>query len=266
MRFAIGKIMILVAVIMITACGNLTEPSGFSFVTQNGVPTSTNIQSNVVTIKGNQFPSDITISDDSGGSNSQYSINGGAFTASNSTKALSPGNTLQLQQTSASTPNTTRVTTVTVGGFTTTFTTVTSTTGGGGSITDATGTVKISNLTATLSQGKTAVNVTVSATTNNTANNPRTVAFTLQAISSTGAVVAQYVVSSTSPAQIPAGSSSTVIFPASSAVTASLPSTTSTLPAGLPAAIDGNPPSTTAYWSKTISYWQIVPETLTFVQ
>lgn len=256
MRFAICKVTILAVVIMVTGCGNLYEPSGFSFVTQNGVPTDTVISSNVVTIKGNQFPAPITIS------NGEYSIDGGAFTAGQSSDTLKPGQTLQLQQTSASTNSTSNVTTVTVGGFTTTFTTVTGETGGTVTATDGTNTVTISKITASLSAANNVVSFSATATTNFTSTNTSTgtgstipVTFTLQAISNTGAVVYQ----ATTPTS------------GTGLVTISFGQLQSQLLTGtLPTTVSGNTtgylPTTTTYWNKTISYWQIVPTSFKIVQ
>jgi hypothetical protein len=252
MKFDFCKVAILVVVFIVAGCGNLYAPSGFSFVTQKNVPTNAVISSNVITVEGNQFPAPITIS------NGEYSINGGGFSAGQIGDQLTPGQTLQIQQTSASTPSTSNVTTVTVGGFTTTFTTITGVNGGTVTATDATGTVTISSVTGNLSQGKTAVDVSVNATTTNTSINTRTVAFTLQAISNIGTVVAQYIVSASAPSQILPGSTVSAIFPVGA--------TPATLPITVSNNTTGFLPTTTQYWAETISYWQIVPGSLTLVQ
>ena len=267
MKFDSCKTFLLAVVIMVAGCGNLAEPSGFSFTTQTGVPLSTNIQSNVVTIKGNQFPAPISFANLSSAAYSQYSLNGGAFTAGQSGDQLSPGNTLQLQQTTSSIPNATRTTTITVGGFTTTFTTVTSSTGGiATSLPDANGYVAvISNITASLSAANNVVHYTVTANTtlnqsvsssNSTVFSGSTIpaAFTLQAISNTGQVI--YSTNATQ-VQIPVGEQLFALF------AGTLPTTAS---GNLPTAVLGYPITTTNYWSGLISYWQILPGSLTLQQ
>jgi hypothetical protein len=250
--------LILAVVIFGAGCGNLTEPSSFSFATQTGVPLNTAISSNVVTIEGNQFAAPISFANLSSAAYSEYSLNGGGFTAGSSGDQLYPGNTLQLQQTTSSVPGATRVTTVTVGGFTTTFTTVTSSTGGAVTTTNANGdTVTISNITFSLSATNNVVKYSITATTDWT--NPSgvsgstiNVAFTLQAIANngSGAVFS----TNASQVQIQFGSQTVALF------SGSLPTTVS---GNLPTAVLGYPITTTNYWSGLISYWQIVPGTLT---
>ncbi len=265
MKFDICKTLIPAVVIMVAGCGNLTEPSGFSFATQTGVPLSTNIQSNVVTIKGNQFGAPIAFANLSSATYSQYSINGGAFTAGSTSDLLYPGNTLQLQQTTSSLAGATRITTITVGGFTTTFTTVASSTGGTVTATDANGdTVTISNIAASLSAANKVVHYSINATTSfdstNTSGvsgNTINVVFTLQAISNTGSVIY-----STNASQVPIpytgpGGQTVALF------SGSLPTTVS---GNLPNAVLGYPITTTNYWNSLISYWQIVPGSLTIQQ
>jgi hypothetical protein len=270
MKFDICKTLILAVVIMGTGCGNLTEPSSFSFATQTGVPLNTNIQSNVVTIEGNQFGAPIAFANLSSAAYSQYSINGGAFSGGSSSDLLRPGNTLQLQQTTAGTANTARTTTITVGGFTTTFTTVTSSSGGiATSPPDANGNiVTISNIVASLNAGTNIVNYIITANTSWTnPTNPSgisgstiPVAFTLQAISNTGQVIY-----STNASQVPIdfGEQSGMLLLPKTGSTASLPTTVS---GNLPNAVLGFPITTTNYWSALISYWQIVPGSLTLQQ
>jgi hypothetical protein len=263
MKLDICKTLIPAVVIMVAGCGNLAEPSGFSFATQTGVPPNTNIQSNVVTIKGNQFPASISFANASSAQYSQYSINGGAFTAGQSGDRLSPGNTLQLQQTTAGTKNTTRTTTITVGGLTTTFTTVTSSSGGTVSAgPNANGnTVTISSIAASLSAANNVVHYTITGDTNfsttNTSGisgNTIPVAFTLQAISNTGQLV--YSTNATQ-VQIPFGEQMVALL------SGSLPTIVS---GNLPTAVLGYPITTMNYWSGLISYWQIVPGSLTLQQ
>jgi len=265
MKFDFCKAVILAAIIVAAGCGNLTEPSSFSFATITGVPLNTSVQSNVVTIKGNQFGAPISFANVSSASYSRYSINGGAFTAGQTGDKLLPGQTLQLQQTTSPNKGTARTTTITVGGFTTTFTTVTSLTGGViTSPPDIYGnTVTISNVSATLSASENAVHYTITANTIVTvgdgANNPIAsgtastlpVAFTLQAVSNTGQVIY-----GTNATQIPISlgtQSGAGIF------TGTLPTTAS---GSLPNFINGFPITTTNYWSSLISYWQIQPGTL----
>lgn len=265
MKFDICKTLILAVVIMGAGCGNLTEPSSFSFATQTGVPLNTNIQSNVVTITGNQFGAPISFANLSSAAYSQFSINGGGFTAGSTSDLLYPGNTLQLQQTTAGIANTARTTTITVGGFTTTFTTVTSDTGGTVSAgPDANGnSVTISNVTATpLTANNNVVNFSINGTTifsttsaNITSGSTINVAFTLQAIANNGSGV----IYSTNASQvsIPFGQQTEVLF------SGTLPTTAS---GNLPNAINGYPITTTNYWNSLISYWQIVPGSLTIQQ
>ena len=260
MKFDICKTLILAVVIMGAGCGNLTEPSSFSFATLKNVPLSTNIQSNVVTIEGNQFGAPITFANASSASYSEININNAGFTGV-SGQLLYPGNTLQIQQTSSSVAASSRTTTITVGGFTTTFTTVTSATGGTVTYTDTAGNiVTISNIVASLSANNNVVTYSISGTTsctltNSSGNSASTinVTFTLQAISNTGQVVYQ---AGTTPVSITEGSEGTVAL-----YSGTLPTTVS---GNLPNAVLGYPITTTNYWSGLISYWQIAPNSLTF--
>jgi|GEM_PF-1283267 len=267
------KVVILTVIILVAGCGNLYAPSSFSFVTLNNVPTSTAISSNVVTIEGNQFPASISFTNSSSAAYSLYSINGGAFSAGQSSDTLRPGDTLQIQQTSASTANTARSSTINVGGFITSFVTVTgSTVGGKVTATDTSGdTVTISGITATLSAADNIVHFSVTGATSFTNDGTNTsvgtgstipVTFTLQAVSNAGAVVYQATTptSGTSLVSIPFGQTQYGLF------SGQLPSTVNTLPAGLPSAINGYPPSTATYWTRTIAYWQIVPGSFKIVQ
>jgi uncharacterized protein YhjY with autotransporter beta-barrel domain len=102
---------------------NDTTPDPFSFASQTGVLQSTTITSNVVAITGINADSPISIA------NGEYSINGGAFTSAAGT--LSPiagssvGPTVQVRHTSAATPGTNTVTTLTIGGVGGSFTSTT---------------------------------------------------------------------------------------------------------------------------------------------
>lgn len=269
MKFDISKTLILAVVIIGAGCGNLTEPSGFSFATLTNVPTNTSVQSNVVTIEGNQFAATAAFVNVSSAVYSTVSINGGSFKglpngAANSTVQLSPGNTLQLQQTTSSIPNATRTTTITVGGFTTTFTTVTSSTGGTVTATDANGnTVTVSNILATLTAGTNGVTYTITAdtifsTTNTSGVSGSTipVTFTLQAISNSGQVIY-----STTPSNVAIDFGEEATFPLVSA--GALPTTVT---GSLPNAVNGYTITTTNYWSSLVSYWRIEPGSLQLQQ
>jgi len=266
MKFHICKTLLLAVAILGAGCGNLTEPSSFSFATQTGVPLNTSIKSNVVTIEGNQFAAPVAFANVSSAAYSEYSINGGTFTAGQTGDQIYPGQTLQIQQTTSTLSNAPRTTTITVGGFTTTFTTVTSTTGGSvTSLPDAYGnTVTISNVSATISAVNNIVHYAITANTvinvGSGANNPITsgtssnlsVAFTLQAISNTNQNVYS---TNASQVSISLGAQTNVgIF------TGTLPTTAS---GNLPTFILGYPITTTNYWNGFISYWQIVSGTLT---
>jgi len=260
MKFTISNIVILLVMILAAGCGNLTEPSGFTFDTQSGVPLNTSILSNVVTIKGNQFAAPITFANSSSAAYSQYSINGAAFTAGQEGDKLYAGDTLQIQQTSSSIKGGRRITTVTVGGYTTTFTTVTSSSGGVSTATDTAGdSVTISNVSASLSAANNIVHYTITAdtvfspgsSTSVSSGSTIPVAFTLQAISNTGEVV---FTANASQIAINYGS-----YTGTALTTGTLPTTVS---GNLPTAVLGYKISTTNYWAGLISYWQIVPETL----
>jgi hypothetical protein len=266
MKFDIFKTLILVVLILGAGCGNLSEPNSFSFATQANVPFNTNIQSNVVTIKGNQFGAPIAFTNASSAAYSEeYSINGGTFTAGQSSDLLYPGNTLQLQMMTASTPNTARTATITVGGFVATFTTITNSTGSTATVTDANGNiVTISNISATLSAGTNGVTYTINADTSWT--NPTNpggisgstipVAFTLQAVSNNGSGA----VYSTSVSQvaIQLGSQGPIgIFSGSLPIKA-----TGNLPNAILIGNISYPITTTNYWSSLVSYWQIAPNSL----
>jgi hypothetical protein len=242
-------------------CGNLTEPSSFSFATQTGVPLSTNIQSNVVTIEGNQFAAPISFANTSSAAYSQYSINGGTFTAGSSSDQLSPGNTLQLQQTTSSIQNTARTTTINVGGRIVTFTTITSDSGGTFTATDANGnTVTISNISASLSAANNVVHYSITANTTFTQGSTGSgisgstipVAFTLQAVANNGSGVIYS--TNASQVKITLGEQTAGLF------TGTLPTTAT---GSLPNTINGYSITTTNYWSSLISYWTIKAGSLT---
>jgi uncharacterized delta-60 repeat protein len=94
-----------------------TTPDAFTFTDQAGVATGSVVTSNSVTIAGINSPAPISVT---GG---EYSINGGAFTATAGTVAS--GNTVQVRHTAASAVGTAVNTTLTVGGVSDTFTSTT---------------------------------------------------------------------------------------------------------------------------------------------
>ena len=94
-----------------------TIPDAFTFTDQVGVPLSTVITSNVVSISGLGAAAPISVT---GG---EYRINAGAFTTAAGT--ISNGSTVQVRHTSAATGGTATNTTLTVGGVSDTFTSTT---------------------------------------------------------------------------------------------------------------------------------------------
>jgi hypothetical protein len=117
--------------VALSACGDVkwfpadgtstaTAPTGFSFPEKTGVALNAVVQSDAVTLSG--FSSTLAVS--VAGADSEYSINGGAFTSTAGT--ILPNQTLRVQHTSASTASTAVTTTVTVGTYSTTFTSITS--------------------------------------------------------------------------------------------------------------------------------------------
>lgn len=88
------------------------------FTDKNNQPTDTDVASNILAIP-NGYPAFAPVSIENG----QYSINGGNYTDTAGT--ISPGQTLQLKQTTATTPSTRKVTTLMVGDNRFTFTTIT---------------------------------------------------------------------------------------------------------------------------------------------
>lgn len=102
-------------------CYNWTAGNGtvyaFSFTPQIGVPTSTNIQSNTISVGGNDYPVAISIT---GG---MYSINGGAFTSAAGT--VNNGDIVQVQVMSSGVNNTSTSCTLTIDGQSAIFTVTT---------------------------------------------------------------------------------------------------------------------------------------------
>lgn len=107
--------------------GNDAAPNAFTFTPLTAQPLSTTVQSEAKTITGNNASGwTVTVSDGTSGANSQYSINGGAFT--NAQGTILPNQTLRIQHTTAATPVTITTTNVQVGTYTTTFQSTTTTT------------------------------------------------------------------------------------------------------------------------------------------
>lgn len=114
---------LLLAMLVLAGCGNTewfpesgntSAPNAFSFAIKFNVPLSTSVQSDAVTITGDQ-PAGwaISIADSTKGANSQYSINGGEYKSTAGT--ILPNQTLRIQHTSASTNTTTTTSLVTIG-------------------------------------------------------------------------------------------------------------------------------------------------------
>ena len=103
-----------VAVLLLAGCGNVDwfptgttspAPVAFTFPQLTNVVINTSVQSAQVTITGNNTSGwPISVSDGTAGANSQYSINGAAFTSA--VGVILPNQTLRIQQTSASTNST----------------------------------------------------------------------------------------------------------------------------------------------------------------
>jgi len=123
------------AALMLTACGadffptNSTPgtgdaPDGFTFPQKTNVTLGQLVQSDPVTVTGSNTGGwTISVSDGTTGANSQYSINGQAFTSAAGT--ILPNQTLRIQHTAASTNGTLTTSNVTVGTFKTTFQSIT---------------------------------------------------------------------------------------------------------------------------------------------
>ncbi|MBI1889792.1 MAG: FecR domain-containing protein [Burkholderiales bacterium] len=120
-----------------TSTSNST-PNQFSFNAVSGLPTSTPVASNTVTITGNSAPAPVTIV---GGT---YSINGGPFVSGLGTVAS--GQSITVNVTTAPTAGTTTSATLNVGGVIGVFTV---TTAGGSGGTTSTSTTSTSSTTVT---------------------------------------------------------------------------------------------------------------------
>src|SRR6266545_2811323 len=112
------KKLLVVCMILLAGCGvdwfpDGTTPTAFLFASKTNVGFSTIVKSDTVTPSGFTNPTPITVT------NGEYSLDGGDFTSAPGT--IKPGQKLQLQHTSASTPLTSVTTTVKIGDFSTTF-------------------------------------------------------------------------------------------------------------------------------------------------
>ncbi|GFE62100.1 hypothetical protein [Geobacter sp. AOG2] len=191
MKFGIIGCFLLLMMLLPAGCGNLSEPMSFTFASQTDVPKNTYILSNKVQILGNQFPASLSIT------NGEYSIDGGSFSSNTSNVTIKIGQYLQVRQKSSSDSSASKVTTVTVGGYTTTFTTTTGTTDGSVTL----GTVTVSSLSATSGTGSdnTKVAVNIYATITSTATDTRNILVTCQPVLNTGGLGSQFMTDSSSP-------------------------------------------------------------------
>lgn len=106
-----------------------TTPDAFdTFTDQFNVPTSSVRTSNSVTPAGYDAAADISVS----GGDSEYSIDGGAFTDVSGT--ISPGSSVRVRHTSSGSASTTVTTTLTIGGVEGTFESTTAAAGGTASL------------------------------------------------------------------------------------------------------------------------------------
>lgn len=103
--------------VCITVIAGASDVNQFSFAPQIKQPLSTEIQSNTISVQGNNIPVAISIT---GG---QYSINGGAFTSSSG--MVNQYDTVQVEVLSSATPYTSTSCTLTIGGISATFTVTT---------------------------------------------------------------------------------------------------------------------------------------------
>lgn len=106
-----------------------TTPDAFTFIDHFNVPTAVTRTSNTITVSGIDAPSAISISGDA---SSQYSINGGAYTASGGT--VINGDTVTVKHTSSGSAATQVDSTLTIGGVSDTFSSTTAAAGGTASI------------------------------------------------------------------------------------------------------------------------------------
>lgn len=109
--------------------GSDTVPDAFdTFTDQFNVPTTTVRTSNAVTPTGYDAAAAISVS----GGDSEYSIDGGAFT--NAPGTISPGSSVQVRHTSSGSASTTVTTTLNIGGVTASFESTTAGAGGTASL------------------------------------------------------------------------------------------------------------------------------------
>jgi hypothetical protein len=111
------------------AAGDDTTPDAFdTFTDQFNVPTTTVRTSNSVTPVGYDAAAAISVS----GGDSEYSIDGAAFTNAGGT--INPGSSIRVRHTSSGVASTTVTTTVTIGGVAATFESTTAGAGGTASL------------------------------------------------------------------------------------------------------------------------------------
>jgi len=115
-----------------------TTPNAFSFVDQTGVPLSTVVTSNEITVSGINAAASISVT---GG---KYSKNGGAFTSSSGT--VNNNDTIRVQQTSSAAYNAKTDTVLTIGGVKDTFSVTTQASGQSDTTPDAFSFVDQSNV------------------------------------------------------------------------------------------------------------------------
>lgn len=111
----------------IQAAGSDTTPDAFdTFVDQFNVPTTSVRTSNSVTPVGYDAAAAISVS----GGDSEYSLDGGAFT--NVTGTINPGQSVRVRHTSSGSASTTVTSTLSIGGVTGDFASTTAGAGGTG--------------------------------------------------------------------------------------------------------------------------------------
>lgn len=116
-------------VVVQDAGGGDTTPDAFdTFTDQFNVPTTTVRTSNSVTPAGYDTAATISVS----GGDSEYSIDGAAFTNAGGT--ISPGSSVRVRHTSSGSASTTVTTTLTIGGVAATFESTTAGAGGTASL------------------------------------------------------------------------------------------------------------------------------------
>lgn len=117
------------AFVNINQAGSDTAPDAYdTFTDQFNVATSSVRTSNSVTPAGYDAAAAISVS----GGDTEYSLDGGAFT--NSAGTISPGQSLRLRHTASGSASTTVTSTVTIGGVTADFASTTASASGTASI------------------------------------------------------------------------------------------------------------------------------------